>query len=185
METKDIKSELKNKERFVSDLVRYIETRTDNNPNYSLLLGSGCSVSSEIKSGIELVEKWREDIFRNYPENKEGEYSKEEAIKYLSKQHGSWYNNNNEYASLFEKKYDLPRQRRMFVEQQVADKKPSIGYGYLTALVKKEYFNTIFTTNFDDLLNEAFYLYSKTRPIKDWPIFESIKHKPQFMKIYE
>jgi len=53
----------------------------------------------------------------------------------------------------------------MFVEREVAGKTPSIGYAYLTSLVKGDYFQTLFTTNFDDLINEAFYLYSDQRPI--------------------
>lgn len=53
----------------------------------------------------------------------------------------------------------------MFVEREVAGKTPSIGYAYLTSLVKGDYFHTLFTTNFDDLINEAFYLYSDQRPI--------------------
>ena len=40
----EIREELKIKERSVNDLIRYIRTRTDDNPNYSLLLGAGCSV---------------------------------------------------------------------------------------------------------------------------------------------
>ena len=169
MNTDDIKVELKQKERYVSDLLRFIETRTDNNPNYSLLLGSGCSVTSNIRSGGELINEWRKEIFNNlikYDEKyKENEYSTEEATNYLTKNCGSWYNKTNEYSSLFEKKYDLPRQRRMFVEKEVSDKTPSIGYAYLINLIKDSYFNTIFTTNFDDLINEAFYQFSEYRPI--------------------
>lgn len=69
------------------------------------------------------------------------------------------------YSSLFENRYDLQRHRRMFVERQVSDKTPSIGYAYLVKLIENGFFNTVFTTNFDDLLNEAFYRYSTLRPI--------------------
>lgn len=170
MNTDDIKLELKQKQRSIIDLLRFIETRTDNNPNYSLLLGSGCSVTSNIRSGGHLIDEWRKEIYLDlikYDEDSDykGEYCVDEAINYLSKKGGSWYNKSNEYSSLFEKKYDLPRQRRMFVEKEVSDKTPSIGYAYLINLIKDTYFNTIFTTNFDDLINEAFYQFSEDRPI--------------------
>lgn len=166
MRTEDLRTELKNKERSVSDLLRHIRTRTeDSNPNYSLLLGAGGSVSSDIRTGKELVEEWRQDIFSSFEENKGKEYDEQKAKAFLSANCGSWYNPHNEYTSLFEKKYDLPRQRRIFVEQEVAGKIPSLGYAYLTKLVKHQYFNAIFTTNFDDLVNEAFYQYSDQRPI--------------------
>ena len=45
----EIREELKIKERSVNDLIRYIKTRTDDNPNYSLLLGAGCSVRYKLK----------------------------------------------------------------------------------------------------------------------------------------
>ncbi|WFE83272.1 SIR2 family protein [Parabacteroides chongii] len=156
----DIREELKIKERSVSDLIRYIKTRTDDNPNYSLLLGAGCSVTSGIRSANELIKIWKREI----AECEEGSsLSDVEINEYITKT--SWYNVRNPYSSLFEKRYDLPRQRRMFVEQEVRDKIPSIGYAYLTKLVESNYFKTIFTTNFDDLLNEAFYQFSIHRPI--------------------
>lgn len=150
---KDIREELKTKERTIYDLTRFIQTRTDDNPNYSLLLGAGCSISSGIRSATELIESWKKEISQEY------------AIKLEEIERESWFNSRNSYSSLFEKKYDLPRQRRMFVEQEVRDKLPSIGYAYLVKLVESNYFKTIFTTNFDDLLNEAFYQYSTHRPI--------------------
>ncbi|MCK5294274.1 MAG: SIR2 family protein [Arcobacteraceae bacterium] len=168
--TEDIKKELKQKERFVGDILRFVETRNDKNPNYSLLLGSGCSITSGIRSGGQLINEWRKEIFINlikYDDkyNKDENYDEEDVVEYLAKKEGSWYNKSNEYSSLFEKKYDLPRQRRMFVEKEVREKTPSIGYAYLMNLVKGSYFNTLFTTNFDDLINEAFYQFSEVRPM--------------------
>lgn len=149
----NIREELRSKERTISDLVRFIHTRTDDNPNYSLLVGAGCSVTSGVRSATELIKVWKEEIA-----SVEGKHPDE-----IEKE--SWYNSRNSYSSLFEKKYDLPRQRRMFVEQEVRDKIPSIGYAYLVKLVENNYFKTIFTTNFDDLLNEAFYQFSSRRPL--------------------
>ena len=152
--------------RSIKDLLRFISTRNDKNPNYSLLLGSGCSVTSDIKSGGTLINEWRKEIYENLRKDdkkeQEKSYSIKNAKKYFTKKHASWYNSTNEYSSLFEKKYDLPRQRRMFVEKEVGNKIPSIGYAYL---IEDTYFNTVFTTNFDDLINEAFYQFSEKRPM--------------------
>ena len=151
----NLRNDLRIKERSISDLIRYIKTGTDDNPNYSLLMGAGCSVTSGIKSANELITNWKQEIY----DNRNGV-----DIESFFKQ-ACWYDERNPYSSLFEKKYDLPRQRRMFVEQEVRDKLPSIGYAYLMKLIENNYFKTIFTTNFDDLLNESFYLYSDRRPI--------------------
>lgn len=160
---KTIKQELSNKERSIKDLIRFIKTRTDNNPNYSLLLGAGCSVTSGIKSADELTTQWKKEIYIQENDIEEEEYAKINPDDYYNSQ--MWYDSRNPYSALFEKKYDLPRQRRMFIEREVRDKIPSIGYSYLIKLIENNYFKTLFTTNFDDLLNEAFYQYSTERPI--------------------
>ena len=158
-----ISSQLKSKRRTESDLIRYLQTRdTSDTCNYSLLLGAGASVTSGIKTAKELVDKWTIELYERYSENTTD--SLDIAETYLNSNQGSWYNPLNKYSSLFEKKFDLPSQRRRFVEQEVDQKLPSIGYAYLTSLCEKNFFNTIFTTNFDDLVNEAFYQFSNIRP---------------------
>ncbi len=159
---KVLQQDLKNKERYISDLIRFVQTRTDNNPNYSLMLGAGCSVTSGINSANTLIKEWKKEIFIQL-NNDDLENSEAKVEEFLNSQ--LWYDSRNPYSSLFEKRYDLPRQRRMFVEQEVRDKTPSIGYSYLIKLVEGNFFKTIFTTNFDDLINEAFYQYSNKRPI--------------------
>jgi tetratricopeptide (TPR) repeat protein len=159
MQIKDLDALLPGKRRAVADIARFLATRTDHNPNYTLLLGAGCSVTSGVRSAAVLVDQWRRELC---PADLVDAVAQRQ---YLKEQHATWYDPNREYSSLFEKKYDLQRQRRMFVETEVAGKTPSLGYAYLTALVGQNYFNTIFTTNFDDLINEAFYIYSDRRPI--------------------
>lgn len=157
--------ELLIKKRSAANLVQFIKTRTSEVPNYTLLLGAGASVTSGVQSAGELVATWRKELYESMCIDKSDSYDPEVASTFLSRHHGSWYSQQREYSSLFEKKFDLPRQRRMFVENEVAGKQPSIGYSYLIRLIEKNYFNTVFTTNFDDLLNEAFHQFSDLRPI--------------------
>ncbi|EGR0083262.1 SIR2 family protein, partial [Vibrio vulnificus] len=164
MELEKLCDEIPHKKRSIDELITYITTKSSKTAtNYSLLLGAGASVTSGIKSGQDLVSEWRKDIFQRY--NSTTPYKEEEASNYLSKQ--SWYDPSKEYSSLFEKKFDLASQRRRFVEQQVDAAFPSIGYAYLVSLANGEniYFDTIYTTNFDDLINESFYQFSHTRPL--------------------
>lgn len=163
MESFDPLKQLTSKRRNYADLSRFISSRTSGVPNYTFLLGSGCSVSSGVRSANQLIEEWRKEVFeRIYPDK---EYDQEQAKEILSKSEGVWYNTNREYSSLFEKNFDLPRQRRMFVEKEVSGKNPNLGYAYLIKLTDKGFINTIFTTNFDDLLNEAFFQFSVDRPM--------------------
>lgn len=166
--------ELKHKVRTIKDLIRFIETKENKDvSNYSIFLGAGASRSSGIATAHELILEWMAELYERYKHQDEdlydensSDYDKYSKLKnYFEIKHASWFDGNNPYSSLFEKKFDLPPQRRRFVEQEVDKKLPSIGYSYLVSLVENNYFNAIFTTNFDDLLNEAFYQLSSTRPI--------------------
>lgn len=159
--------QLSRKTRTVKDLTRFISTRENKDTsNYSLFLGAGASKSSGISTALELIDIWKRELYERF-EDKQFEPTDDykNIEQYFEHKHSSWFNSVNPYSSLFEKKFDLPSQRRKFVEQQVGNKLPSIGYAYLVSLVEKGFFNTIFTTNFDDLLNESFYQLSSTRPI--------------------
>ncbi len=162
-------NDLSHKRRTISDLIRFIGNTTEHiessdrikTPNYSILLGSGASVTSGIRSGQTLINEWKREIY----EESDNKDSIEFDAFFTPANSPDWYEESNAYSALFENRYDLQRHRRMFVEQEVAGKTPSIGYAYLVKLIEKGFFNTVFTTNFDDLLNEAFYRFSKERPI--------------------
>lgn len=165
--------ELRHKLRTVKDLIRFIETKENKDvSNYSIFLGAGASRSSGISTASELINGWMKELYERY-EAKSYTFSKdsifdneqEDLIRFFEKNYSSWFDSSNAYSSLFERKFDLAPQRRRFVEKEVDGKLPSIGYAYLVSLVENSFFNAIFTTNFDDLLNEAFYQLSSTRPI--------------------
>lgn len=160
--------ELSHKRKSVSDLIRFIGNSPEHidgtgikAPNYSVLLGAGASITSGIRSGQKLIELWKNEVYQESV--KDSEMSIEEFFS--SNNAPDWYEEGNAYSALFENRYDLQRHRRIFVEHEVSGKTPSIGYAYLVKLIEQGFFNTVFTTNFDDLLNEAFYRFSKNRPI--------------------
>lgn len=163
LEQSAAEKKLEIKKRTIKDLADYIRTRSGNSPNYCLFLGAGASVTSGIHTAVELVNGWRREIFTRLAHTPYN--SDKEAQDWLKNHHPDWYEPGNEYSSLFEKKFDLPSQRRRFVELQVDKKLPSIGYAYLVELFESKCFDTVFTTNFDDLINEAFYQFSSDRPL--------------------
>lgn len=162
MKISDLIEQMPSKRRTLKDLATYIKTKSGNSPNYSMFLGAGASVTSGISSGTQLVDEWRKEI---YELSSSCIFTDVKTAKqYLIDKESSWYDPTNEYSSLFQKKFDLPSQRRRFVEKQVDSKLPSIGYSYLVSLFQSAYLDTVFTTNFDDLINEAFYQFSRERP---------------------
>lgn len=137
-------------------LINLIGRRSNNTPNFALLIGAGASASSGVKTASQMIDEWRRQMY-------EQSKSKEPFEKWLKNQ--DWYEDDEEYSILFEKVCDQRSQRRIYIEKCVKDAKPSWGYIYLADIIAHNYFNVIFTPNFDDLLNEACFLYADLRPI--------------------
>ena len=144
-------------QKSADHLMHLITTRNESVPNFSLLLGSGASSASGVRTAQNMISEWRRLIYKR--SRLQGNYE-----EWLSEQ--DWYKHEDEYSLLFESIYDQPSQRRVYIEECVKSAHPSWGYVYLTNLLSKRYFDVVFTTNFDDLMNEACYLYSDgLRPI--------------------
>jgi len=144
------------KRRDKQHLIRLMGKRSNSTPNFALLIGAGTSVSSGVRASCEMVAEWRRQL---YEQGK----STEPFEKWLEEQ--DWYRDEEEYPILFEKLYDKRSQRRNYIEGCIKDAKPSWGHVYLANMITRGYFNVVFTTNFDDLLNEACVVYADTRPI--------------------
>jgi len=143
-----------NKDRI--HLMNLIKKRINSTPNFALLVGGGASVSSGVKPTSQMMAEWRQQLYRQSG-------STDNFDEWLKTQ--DWYEDEEEYSILFEKLYDRPSQRRIYVEECVKDAKPSWGYIYLSNIIAHNYFNVVFTPNFDDLLNEACFMYANCRPI--------------------
>jgi NAD-dependent SIR2 family protein deacetylase len=165
MKAVDLEKKLgKKKHKTTSELKHIISTRADQNPNFCLFLGSGASRSSGIRTAGEMVQEWRRKVYKDLSGTTD-DCPVEQMQKWLSQHASDWYDENREYASLIERFHPLPTNRRKFIETEVADKIPSIGYAYLVRIAEAGLLRTIFTTNFDDLLNEAFYQFSSERAL--------------------
>ena len=146
----------KNNRRDKTNLINLIGRRSGNTPNFAFLMGAGCSVSSGVKTASEMMAEWRRQL---YDQSK----SADKFEEWLQKQ--DWYGDEEEYSILFEKVCDQRSQRRIYIEDCVKEARPSWGYIYLSNIIAHNYFNVIFTPNFDDLLNDACFLYADLRPI--------------------
>lgn len=143
--------------RNIDHLVDLIITRNQEIPNFALLLGSGASINSGVRTAREMIDAWRIQLY-------ERSRAKANFERWLRRQ--SWYESDDEYSLLFELVCDQPSQRRVYIEKCLKNAHPSWEYVYLTNLIKNDYFDVVLTTNFDDLISEACFLYSEElRPI--------------------
>lgn len=137
-------------------LINLIKRRNVDTPNFALLIGAGASATSGVKLAKEMIDEWRLQLYKQ-------SRSKKTLEAWLADQ--DWYKDPEEYSILFETIYDQAAQRRNYIEDCIKDATPSWGYIYLANIFSQNYFNIVFTPNFDDLLNEACFLYSTCRPI--------------------
>lgn len=142
--------------RDKAHLINLIGMRSDKTPTFALLIGAGASATSGAKTSSELIAEWRQQLYEQSKSNKLFE-------EWLEEQ--DWCKDEEQYSILFEKVCDQPSQRRNFVEECIKDAMPSWGYIYLANIIALNYFNVIFTPNFDDLLNEACCNYAGLKPL--------------------
>jgi hypothetical protein len=118
--SEELKRHLAAKERSVADLVQFVNTRTDKGFKITLFFWAPVLLSHQAYGR---AENSSTSGGRNYTtglcSKPVAPYDVEEARRYLAREHADWYSPQREYSSLFEKKFDLPRQRRMFVENEV------------------------------------------------------------------
>lgn len=129
------------------------------NQSFDLFLGAGASISSGIHSGIDLVWQFKRELLSvsGKINGKKFQDLKVESNKRIIQSYFADEDANvsNPYSYYFEKCYPDPLVRQEFLSKLVRDKKPSIGFMCLSALVEGKKVNTVWTTNFDDLIEKA------------------------------
>ncbi len=130
--------------------------------SYDLLLGSGASVNSGIPTGGELIWHFKREIFcvekgihTDKYRDLQIEANRKQIQQYFEDRGDGDKEIKNEYSHYFEECYPDPLVREEYIKKLVRDKKPSIGFLCLSALISNAKINTIWTTNFDDLTEKA------------------------------
>ena len=153
------------KEMEVGEFVRELHLLATQESRFAFFIGAGCSYSSGIPTARELVEQWLPKLKKKKTNDMQEvetwakEYFKHEYDqKSLSKL----------YANTINELFPHPKSRQQEIERLTEGKEPFLGYALLANLMGdskfSERFNMILTTNFDDLVADALYLYTSKRP---------------------
>ncbi|WP_320112344.1 SIR2 family protein [Draconibacterium orientale] len=163
-------------------------------PKSAFLLGAGCSKSSEIPLGSEIISFLRQlwyienftdktlwikndfeidkAFFAKCKDNFEQEiFTKELELKSIlqkenidaSKEHLDNLFLDNLYGFWFNNYSEDPRERQKIIEHFIDKASPSGAYILLAFLIENNIVKNIFTTNFDDLINQALIQYTETK----------------------
>ena len=148
----------------VEEFVRRLKADTNAEKRFALFLGAGCSVSSGIPTAGELVrDRWIPRL-RDYKAPGRSDmdtWAREEIPGYGPE------NPALSYGDLIGLLFLTPEDRQREIENLCDGRTPSFGYAVLAQLVAMERgrFNVVLTTNFDDLIADALYLYTDARPL--------------------
>jgi Tfp pilus assembly protein PilF len=131
---------------------------------FGFFLGAGCSISSGIPGTSSLVRDVWIPRLREIcaPDHKDlDEWAKLEFPKYDPDDPGA------SYGSVIKRLFISPQDRQEEIERLCDGKFPGFGYAVLSTLVAQEggKFNVVVTTNFDDLVSDALYLFTRARPL--------------------
>jgi NAD-dependent SIR2 family protein deacetylase len=131
--------------------------KIQNKQSFDLFLGSGASVSSGIPTGRELVLHFKREILisQGIIDFKKNSDLKIESIRNEIEKHFCDDKITNPYSHYFEEYLQYAEDRRDFLTDLVKNKKPSIGFLCLSSLVEQQKINTVWTTNFDDLIEKS------------------------------
>ena len=146
------------------EFVRRLRDMTeDRGRSFAFFLGAGCSVSSGIPAAAGLVRQWLarlRDLRCPGAENLQ-HWAAEEIGSYDPLDPAA------SYGDVMEQLFLTPQERRREIERLCDHRWPSFGYAVLAALVAMPggCFNVVLSTNFDELVPDALYLYTTARPL--------------------
>ena len=147
---------------FIRQIKQSLE---DQKGRYAFFLGAGCSISSKIPGAATLVQQWLPKLKyqKTGDTDRLDDWVKENFPKYTDDKAALFY------AEVMRALFPHPRQRQSEIERIVEGKDPAFGYFVLAKLMTADLFgprcNVVLTSNFDDLVADAFYLYTRKKPL--------------------
>lgn len=147
------------------EFARRIKMATDEaDKRYAFFLGAGCSVTSGIPTAGALVrERWLPKLCRvRAPKGADVEEWARKTFPEYDPQTPSAF-----YGNVMKELFIHPEERQHEIERLCDGRFPGFGYATLSSLVAIDggCFNVVLTTNFDDLMPDALYLFTKARPL--------------------
>jgi len=148
-----------------SEFVRRLrESEDEPDVHYVFWLGAGCSVTSGIPAAGALVrDQWLPRLHRRrgiasrnveaWATSEFADYSADEAASF--------------YGSVMEALFRTADERQRETERLCDGQSPGFGYGVLASLMSRPdgIFSATITTNFDDLVADAMYVFGSKRPL--------------------
>jgi len=143
----------------VNEFVKqYILDHESRSRKYCFILGAGASKQSGIPTGGELAKKWLKEIHDKYDSSTIEKWKDE--IGFAANQEAE------KYSDIYSKRFEItPKEGYLFLEDIMETIEPSFGYSVLAQILEKTEDNIVITTNFDSLVEDAMFIYTKKKPL--------------------
>ncbi len=143
---------------------RLRQSTGEQDKRFAFFIGAGCSVSSGIPGAHGLVkDKWLPRLRDLLAPNRKDldTWAKEEIPGYDTQNPAA------SYGPVMERLFLQPEERQRELESLCEGRFPGFGYAVLANLLEHQggCFNVALTTNFDDLMPDALYLFTQARPL--------------------
>lgn len=138
---------------FEEELLRHLLADPSMQRRFAILLGAGCSASSGVPLASGILNDAKAELYRAFNQIKA---SDAEQIEDWLNGIGKLRNSKTAYGEALEWFRPNLRLRRIFLEKYFQDKEPSPAHLAFASLIAKGVFGSIYTTNFDDLIEKAF-----------------------------
>ena len=142
----------------------FLRTLKENvDTDHVFLLGAGASISSGIQPAADCIWEWKKNIFITKNPSLSQQYS-EYRSETVQRSLQRWLDNEgaypkegapDEYSFYALKSYPIDDTRRKYFENICRNREPNLGYKLLCLLAKYRMVKSVFTTNFDGLVEKA------------------------------
>ena len=138
-----------------------LKESSGNGKRFCFILGSGVSKSSGIPTGIDMSKTWVREIEERYKGN---DKEKEDLMKRLEIKDISIKSEN--YFDIYSLRF-FPDYGNgyAYLERNMENAEPGFGYYPLVRFLTTTESNLVITTNFDSLVEDALFIYTKKRPV--------------------
>ncbi len=143
---------------FQEVLTQIRQSQDDGRPGFSLFLGAGASKSAGVLLAEELADLAFEQSFRDAGNTVRPEESREDLLQRVRawEKAQQWYDEDkSRYVLAMEHALLAPGVRMTFLRKHTRSARVTIAYRRLAQLLAKRVFDTVYTTNFDDLVLQA------------------------------
>ncbi len=142
--------------------LRTLKENTD--VNHAFLLGAGASISSSVQSANDCIWEWKRNIFVTKNPSLAKQYAAFKSEKSVQQSIQKWLDiegiypkqgSEEEYSFFAQAAFPIEETRKKYFENICKNKEPHIGYKILCQLSKNGMIKSVFTTNFDGLIERA------------------------------